>query len=102
MGFPSCFETEELGHRWTEDVEVQHADPNAFTGGDGECEVHFERTRRIATHENNDVGRNGPAMVLLPTPPLPLATATTFLTCGMPRFGGSPRRGIIGGSPRFG
>jgi hypothetical protein len=40
--------------------------------------------------------------VLLPTPPLPLATATTFLTCGMPRFGGRPRRGIIGGSPRFG
>lgn len=47
-------------------------------------------------------GEDEPATVLFPTPPLPLATATTFFTFGMPRFGGRPRRGIIGGSPRFG
>jgi hypothetical protein len=40
--------------------------------------------------------------VLFPTPPLPLATATTFFTFGMPRLSGRPRRGIIGGSPCFG
>ncbi len=41
-------------------------------------------------------------MVLLPTPPLPLATAMTFFTFGIPRLGGRLRRGITGGSPRFG
>ena len=45
---------------------------------------------------------NKPATVLFPTPPLPLATATTFFTFGMPRLGGRRRRGIIGGSPCFG
>jgi hypothetical protein len=43
-----------------------------------------------------------PATVLFPTPPLPLATAMTFFTLGIPRLGGRPRRGIVGGSPRFG
>jgi hypothetical protein len=33
----------------------------------------------------------GPATVLLPTPPLALATAMTFWTLGMGRLGGRPR-----------
>lgn len=38
-------------------------------------------------------------MVLLPTPPFPLATATTFVTFGIGLFtGGPPRVGILGGS----
>lgn len=37
-------------------------------------------------------------MVLLPTPPFPLATATTFRTLGIGRFtGGPPLVGILGG-----
>ena len=51
MGLSSSFETEKFGHRGTEDVEVQHADPRAFTGGDGECEVHFERSQIAHTRE---------------------------------------------------
>lgn len=40
-----------------------------------------------------------PATVLLPTPPLPLATTTTFLTCEIRRFAGRPRVGRGGGAP---
>ena len=41
-----------------------------------------------------------PAMVLLPTPPFPLATANTFLTLGIGRFTiGAFLRGICGGGP---
>lgn len=44
-----------------------------------------------------------PAIVLLPTPPLPLATATTLRTFGIVRLMiGPPRRGICGGAPRCG
>lgn len=41
-----------------------------------------------------------PAVVDFPTPPLPDATATTFLTPGIAIFLGKPRwaRGIVGGA----
>lgn len=41
-----------------------------------------------------------PAMVLFPTPPLALETATTFETWGILRFCGGPeRRGSVGTGP---
>lgn len=43
------------------------------------------------------------AMVLFPTPPLPLATTRTLSTLAMARFSmGPPRRGICGGGGRLG
>ncbi len=108
-GFSGRFETEELGNRRPEDVKVKHADACAVVRGEGKGEVHLgERGESVSlqvgiSHTRDMISREGePATVLFPTPPLPLATATTFFTFGMPRFGGRPRRGIIGGSPRFG
>lgn len=42
--------------------------------------------------------KSGPAIVLLPTPPFPLATAITRLTLGIGLLtGGPPLVGIVGG-----
>jgi hypothetical protein len=71
-------------------------------GGEGKGEVHLRREYRYTSDLRRETKEDKPATVLLPTPPLPLATATTLFTFGMPHLGGRPRRGIMGGSPCFG
>lgn len=94
-------ETHELGDGGPEYIEVEETDARACgvqreRGG----EVHWRGRARQRGRAGCGEGRTGrPATVLLPTPPLPLATARTAPTCGMDRFWGGPPplRGIWGG-----
>jgi len=119
-------EAHQLGQRRPEDVEVEDADPwsSAARGlvrqrRKSECEVdcsgeHGHQLARSAGQcarsrgaddPDDEVdlvegGEDAPATLLLPTPPLPLETTTTFLTPSSLRFCGNPRciRGMVGGA----
>ena len=62
----------------------------------------FAEERIVSRVSSTTKSLNALATVLFPTPPLPLATTTTFLTFGILRFTGGPvRRGITGAGARW-
>lgn len=105
-GFFGFLESHELRDGWPEDVKVQHTDawssPWRMLGMQGERERKVDCRSNMSAPSNLLCwgGAGLPATVLLPTPPLPLATARTFLTLGSGLLCiGPPLRGICGGGP---
>lgn len=125
----SSFQTHQLWYRRAENVEIEETDPRLCSfesrrlyGRQRECEIDckeglqgasqsviedilicagFEATQLcLGRSESYQPFQDVPATLLLPTPPFPLLTTTTFLTPGSFRFCGSPRciRGIVGGA----
>lgn len=93
-------ESHQSWHRGPEDIEVEEADARARReqrecGREVHCRPHTYRELMPPLKH----AHNAPAIVLFPTPPFPLATATMRLTFGTGRFSMGPwRRGIVGGA----
>jgi len=96
--FTNAYKTHKSWYGWTEYVKIEDSDAQRrvclliLLQREGKCEIYYEGQVKWDTNRIELVEL---ATVLFPTPPFPLATATTFSTFTMDRFSiGPPLLGI--------